>query len=154
MKQEKFVRFIAFDGLSPVPAYQRAFDCVRKSARARAYKLLNNPSIQKRLTILLQEAGRRNEVTIDEVITNLRKAIRGAEAEGDWNAMISGAKHLGLYLGMFEGKEDKRSAFNEGESEAETQARLERISRLSHTAIPADFTEVNEDRVPATRDEE
>ena len=141
-KQDKFLRFIAFEGLNPITAYMKAFDCIRKSARARTYKLLNNPAIQARLARYLEDAGKRNEVTIDEVIKTIRSAIRGAEAEGEWGAMITGAKTLGQYLGIFDGKDDRRSNFSQGESDAETRERLAKISRISSQPVPEETVDV------------
>lgn len=102
-QHETFLQIIANAEKSPTDAYQEVFpNSNRKTARNQAHKLLKSPLIRERMAEILQEIGKRSEVSENEVIFNLRKARDMAFAEGKYSDAIKATELLAKYIGFFD----------------------------------------------------
>ena len=134
-KQDRFLDLIV-EGNHINHAYMQSYGCSLKSAGSRAYTILKKGHMQRALDRKFKEAGKRSDVTIDEVISTIRRATKGAESEGRWNDTITGAKALGQYIGMWDtGPGEKRNPFQGGETEDQTYARLKKIANANQAAV-------------------
>lgn len=125
-RQEKFCQLMADASMTQTQALISA-GYSAKNARSSANKLLANPKIQARIHELRIEAGKRNEVNLDEVIEGLRRARDEAESSGQYSAAIRATELLGKYLGMFS---DKISVSSSGAGSALDTNRLAKIGAL------------------------
>ncbi len=99
-KQEKWVQLMATGRYSGAEAARTA-GYNTKNAHKTAARLNKNPLILEKLNKLMSDAGERNDVTLDEVISALRSARDEAMANGNFSAAIRATELLGKYLGMF-----------------------------------------------------
>lgn len=65
--------------------------------------LLKRPHIQQAIAAEREARARAARLTAEEVIENLRRLLRGAEAAGQYTAAVLAARHLGEALGLFDG---------------------------------------------------
>ena len=83
-------------GLSKEKAYKLAYPEAKKTtARTNVYKILKKPNVRARWDQMLKEAGKRNDVHVDEIVKNLRKARDLAMAEGKYGDVIRATELLG-----------------------------------------------------------
>ena len=99
-KQEKWVQLMATGRYSGSEAARTA-GYNAKNAHKTAARLKKNPLILEKLNKLMSDAGERNDVTLDEVISALRSARDEAMANSNYSAAIRATELLGKYLGMF-----------------------------------------------------
>lgn len=118
-------------------AYLAAYPgCSKETAKANSYRLLQKPEIQEWTHTYKAEAGARNNVTVDEIIANLRDARDKAMAVGKFADAIKASTALGDYLGIFNSKAKIEVNMTDNNpykvgSEDETKRRLARIAGLS-----------------------
>ena len=99
-KQEKWIQLMATGRYSGAEAARTA-GYNAKNAHKTAARLNKNPLILEKLNKLMADAGERNDVTLDEVISALRTARDEAMASSNYSAAIRATELLGKYLGMF-----------------------------------------------------
>ncbi len=99
-RQEKWCQLMATGNFSGAQA-ARAAGYGAGTSNKTACRLKAMPACIKLLEKLRVEAGERNSVSLDEVISGLREARDSAMASGAWAASIRATELLGKYLGMF-----------------------------------------------------
>ncbi len=129
-KQEKWVQLMATGRYSGSEAARTA-GYNSKNAHKTAARLKKDPLILEKLNKLMSEAGERNDVTLDEVISALRTARDEAMASSNYSAAIRATELLGKYLGMFSESVRPPSAISGISGSA---ARLSTIANLKKTA--------------------
>jgi|ETNvirnome_2_300_1030623.scaffolds.fasta_scaffold00784_4 hypothetical protein len=156
--QEKYLNGI-IQGLSPTNAYRAAYPtCKKDSAKNNAYRSLKLPYMKKRLAQLRVEAGKRNEVTINEVIYNLRRARDEAFAEGRLGEAIRATELLGKYLCMFNQTIDmnlsQRNPFipTVGDGRNTSIARLKMLGGNGYNPMPLPAVESDPSDLPFNPD--
>lgn len=110
-----------------------------KHARVVANRLLKNPNIKRRIQELELEAGERNKVSLDEVISGLRTARDSAMSSGAYGPAVRATELLGRYIGMFSEKIDHKHiglllATNDPTAASQQLDRFNRISKLGEAS--------------------
>jgi Terminase small subunit len=98
-RQAAFCREYLID-LNATAAAKRAGYSVA-TAKQQASRLLTNVNVAEHISELRQAAAQRNEVTLDEVISMLRKSYDDAKAAKQHGPAVRAAELLGKTLGMF-----------------------------------------------------
>ena len=70
-------------------------------ASVSAARNMKDPAVQQYITELQAEAAERNNVTVDEVIENLRNSITAAKAANQHGPAVRATELLGKTVGMF-----------------------------------------------------
>ena len=70
-------------------------------ASVSAARIMKDPAVQQYITELQAEAAERNNVTVDEVIENLRNSITTAKAANQHGPAVRATELLGKTVGMF-----------------------------------------------------
>ena len=65
-------------------------------------RLSTHPLIKARIEAIQNDAAKRNEISIDSVLSDLKRLSARAEADGRWTAAIRATELLGRHVGMFE----------------------------------------------------
>ena len=137
--QQKFCQFMA-EGYPQAKAYIMAYGSSPAAAKTNSYKLLQKPEVRMMIAKLKEEIGRRNQVTQDEIIENLRTIRDAACTNGKYDAAARATVALGQYLGMFREKVDvnlrEQNPFKSGTAE-ETKERLRRVAGLNVVPMPS-----------------
>jgi phage terminase small subunit len=128
-KQEKWCQIMALGTYSGAEAARLA-GYSDKYANATANRLNKDPLVVARLTELMKEAGKRNEVTVDEIIAGLRDARDDAMANGQLGVAVRATELLGKYLGVFSEKVTTTHHFDPTKM-VRDPARLRSIAKLS-----------------------
>ncbi len=98
-KQQRFCSEYLCD-LNATAAAKRA-GYSEATAHVQGPRLLENVRVAARITELQEAAAQRNEVTLDEVITMLRKSYEDAKAAKQHGPAVRAAELLGRYMGLF-----------------------------------------------------
>ena len=98
-KQERFCQEYLVD-LNATQAAMRA-GYSAKTANEQGSRLLANVSVKAHIAELQQAAAKRNEVTVDTVVTMLLDSYREAKAANQHGPAVRAAELLGKRLGMF-----------------------------------------------------
>lgn len=133
-RQKKFLRLVA-EGESPTQAYKKVYAPGNpRTARSNSHKLINRPDMQRWLQQYRAEAGQRADVTIDEVIYNLRRARDEAFNLGKYNDAIRASELLGKYIKMFDGKVtlEEENPFNRQEH----RKRMNKLAKAAGKVVP------------------
>ena len=102
-RQEQFSRNMATMTMTQSEAARQA-GYKEKNCAVTASRLMQQDRIKLRIAQLMKEGGVRNDVSIDEIIANLRKARDEAFAANQFSAGIRATELLGKYLGLFSEK--------------------------------------------------
>jgi phage terminase small subunit len=98
-----FAQLMVNPQMTPAEAYVKA-GYSPKSAQKGAWRLMADPVVKRYITEQRAKAAKRNEVSEDEVIRNLRSLRDQAEQDGNWSSAISATELLGTFLKMFDQK--------------------------------------------------
>lgn len=71
------------------------------NAKQRAFQVMDNPAVRIAIDGLRAERSKNSDVTKDDVLKGIQKAIRKAEENNNINAMLRGYELLAKHLGMF-----------------------------------------------------
>ena len=110
-----------------------------RSAHQIGYENLRKPEIQERLGKLQEETARRNEVTLDEIINDLRRLRDEAFETGSYGAAARAIELLGKTIGAYRDRVDNRtdvtptvaSLFGKGLTEGAGQSRFQYLARIA-----------------------
>lgn len=133
-RQEQFCQLYSQHKLNNAECARRS-GYSQKHAKIVANRLLKNPNIKRRIREIELEAGERNRVTLDEVISNLRTTHEAAFSSGSYAAAVRATELLGRYIGMFTDKVKVNHLgailqTNDPDSAARQFDRFQRISNL------------------------
>ena len=98
-KQQRFCSEYLCD-LNATAAAKRA-GYSEATAHVQGPRLLENVRVAARISELQEAAAQRNEVTLDEVISMLRKSYEDAKAAKQHGPAVRAAELLGRYMGLF-----------------------------------------------------
>lgn len=73
IKQEEFCRKYVELGGNGTQAYKEVYDCDDESAKANASRLLTNDNVKTYIDELLEDARKRNKITIDKIVNEYAK---------------------------------------------------------------------------------
>ena len=99
-KQKNFCEEYAKDSNGTQAAIRAGYS--KNSAKETAYEILTYPHISKYLKELQDKVTKRNEVTVDEIVKDLRSFMNNEDFTG--SARVAAAVALGKSIGMFTDK--------------------------------------------------
>ena len=110
-----------------------------RSAHQIGYENLKKPEIRERLGALREEAAHRNEVTLDEIINDLRRLRDEAFETGSYGAVARAVELMGKTIGAYQDRVHNRtdltqtvtSLFGKSATEESGQTRFEHLSRIA-----------------------
>lgn len=98
-KQRQFIRLVA-EGETKVEAYLKTYGSKKTTAKNNAYKIFQKQAAKDYYEQCLREAGKRHDVTMDEIIHNLRRARDEAFSEGRLSDAIRATEQLGAFADL------------------------------------------------------
>ncbi len=99
-RRESFCREYVIDVTNQAAAAVRA-GYSAKTAAQQASRLLKNVNVKERIAELQQEAAKRNEVTVDNVVANLVELRDEAKAKGQLSAAVRAQEPIGKTCAAF-----------------------------------------------------
>ena len=143
-QQEGFCREYVIDVTNQAAAAIRA-GYSAKTAASQASRLLKNVNIAARVAELQAEAAERNEVTVDNVISELVELRDGAKAAKQFGPAIRAEELRGKTLGMFvDTKRDETPKMSD-------EAMVEVIRRLAGDDAAAKAAKTLRDSDPSVK---
>ena len=143
-QQESFCREYVIDVTNQAAAAVRA-GYSAKTAASQASRLLKNVNVAARVAELQAEAAERNEVTVDNVLTELAELRDAAKEAKQFAAAINAEVHRGKTLGMFvDVHEDKAAKMSD-------EAIVEGVRRLAGDDAAAKAAKTLRDSDPSVK---